>query len=104
MDGNGSTQLGGQDGQDSGAGAHVQHRLPFQGFPVFEQLRDDHRRGLVMAASEAHLRIDDDIVAGLRQVFVIDSLDRHFISHYDRLEVAFPYGIPILLLYQLHGM
>ena len=84
--------------------SNVKDSLPFQMLFVLEQLLDHHRGGLMVAAPETHPGFDDYVVAREGKPLVVDGLDRHLPVHDDRLEVALPGGVPILLLDEFDRM
>ena len=84
--------------------AHVKHGFAFQGLAVFQQLFDHHRSGLVMAAAETHLGIDDHVDSCPGKILVILCPDGNLVAYDDGLEVALPGGIPILFFHQFYGM
>ena len=89
------TALQGDDTEDPGAAAHVQHAQP--GEVVLQQPAADQRSGLVVACAEGHLRLDDDLQRDLGTGCVEGSTyEASLLAQYDGLEVVLlPLLIPV---------
>ena len=87
--------LQGDDTEDPGATAHVQHAQP--GEVVLQQPAPNQRSGLVVACAEGHLGLDDDLQRDLRTGCVEGgTYEASLLAQYDGLEVVLlPLLIPV---------
>ena len=58
----------------------------------------------MVAGSECHLRVDDDIIGITRLMFVEGGADDAILADADRLEIVlFPFLVPVLAFHQCFG-
>ena len=84
-------------GKNTCPASHVQHVLTGEeGFQVEDGFQHEGRGGVV-AGSETHLGVDDNLVLDARDGGVESGPDQNPVLYDDRGEILFPYFIPVLV-------
>ena len=96
-DGEGPFHVG-EDGQNTGAGAHVEDRLAAHF--GFQQVGDHLRGGGVVRRPERHLRFDHDLIVNIGVFRVERGADVAAPVYQNRFIVGFPRGVPVLVLHR----